>query len=209
MLIFCHNCGKKTNHSVLAKEEREFEGEYFPYGENHYFAKCDGCNALTYAIETWSEDCWDPKTEELVRGTTWKTYPRGATERKPIDDKYDLPAKIRAIYHEVVGAINAQLPVLASIGLRAVIEAICNDQGIKGNDLGEKIDRLDSNGVLSKAQAEILHLHRFLGNVAAHEIISAKPQELVAAIEIAENMIRTIYINPILSKQIKTGRIIQ
>ena len=61
-------------------------------------------------------------------------------------------------------------------------------------------------GVLSKAQADILHTHRFLGNIAAHEITAAKPRELVAALEIAENILRTIYVLPELSKQIKTGK---
>ena len=205
MKIFCHSCGKRTNHSVLAKEEiKSHPDEDFHYGENHIFAKCNGCDALTYAIETWSEDDWNPHTGEME--STWKTYPRGATERKPIDDEHELPAKIRAIYREVVGAMNAQLPVLAGIGLRAVIEAICKDQGIKGNNLEKLIDGLATSGVLSKAQADILHSHRFLGNVAAHEIVSAQPRELVAAIEIAENILKTIYVLPSLSKQIKTGK---
>ena len=171
--------------------------------ENHYFARCAGCDTFTYAIE-WSNN-YDPNTGEMY--STWKTYPRGATERKPIDDVYELPFKVRLIYKEIIGSMNAQLPVLSGIGLRALIESICKDQGIDGSNLEKRIDGLATKGVLSKAQADILHTHRFLGNAAAHEITSAKPRELVAALDIAENILRTLYVLPELSKQVTTGRI--
>lgn len=205
MRIFCHSCGKKTNHTIL-KEEKvgSTEHEGYAWGNSHYFARCAGCDAFTYAIESWSEDDWDPNTGEM--DSTWKTYPRGSTDRQPIDDVLELPAKVQFIYNEVVGAMNAQLPVLAGIGLRALIEAVCKDQGILGSNLEKLIDGLATNGVLSKAQADILHTHRFLGNVAAHDVTSAKPKELVAALDIAENVLKTIYVLPGLSKQVQTGR---
>lgn len=205
MKIFCHQCGKHTNHQVIAEEKTgASKDEDYRWGETHYFARCAGCDAFTYAVESWSEDDWNPQTGEI--DSTWKTYPRGATERQPIDDENDLPMKVRLIYKEVIGSMNAQLPVLSGVGLRALIESICRDREIAGGNLEKLIDGLATNGILSKAQADILHTHRFLGNVAAHEIISAQPRELVAALEIAENILRTIYVLPKLSKQVKTGR---
>jgi hypothetical protein len=205
MKIFCHQCGKHTNHNVLAEEKfRSANPDYFDWGRNHYFARCAGCDAFTYAIEEWCDHDWNPNTGDW--NSTWTTYPRGAAERKPMDDEHELPAKVRLIYKEIIGSMNAQLPVLSGIGLRALIESICRDQGIDGHNLEQLINGLATNGVLSKAQADILHTHRFLGNAAAHEITSAKPRELVAALEIAENILRTIYILPELSKQVTTGR---
>lgn len=205
MKIFCHQCGKHTNHTVIAKEQvGPGDHDGYVWGETHHFAKCAGCDAFTYAIESWSEEDWNPHTGQM--DSTWKTYPRGATERKPISDAEELPSKVRQIYKEVIGSMNAQLPVLSGIGLRALIEAICREQGISGSNLEKLIDGLATKGVLSAAQAAILHAHRFLGNVAAHEIVSAQPRELVAALEIAENVLRTIYVLPSLSKQVNTGR---
>jgi hypothetical protein len=205
MKIFCHQCGKHTNHNVIAEEKvGPGENDNYHWGDTHYFARCAGCDAFTYAIESWCEEDWNPYTGEM--DSTWKTYPRGVTERQPINDENELPTKVRLIYKEVIGSMNAQLPVLSGIGLRALIESICRDQGIANGDLQQLIDGLATSGVLSKAQADILHTHRFLGNVAAHEITSAQPRELVAALEIAENILRTIYVLPQLSKQVKTGR---
>ena len=205
MKIFCHQCQKHTNHKVISERKLSFDPNYEdPWGESHRFSRCAGCDAFTYSIESWSENDWNPHTGET--DTTWITYPRAESDRQPMDNENDLPAKVRLIYKEVIASMNAQLPVLSGIGLRALIEATCRDQGISGGNLQALIDGLATKGILSTAQADILHTHRFLGNAAAHEITPALPPELVAALEIAENVLRTIYVLPKLSKQVKTGR---
>lgn len=205
MKIFCHECGKLTNHREIAKEKRSSgpEDEY-SWGQTHYFAVCAGCDAISYAIETWEENDWDPETGDVQ--SAWQTYPRSEAQRQRMNDVFSLPPKVRQIYEEVIGAMNAQLPVLAGMGLRALIESICKDKNIAGGNLEELIGGLATGGILSTTQADILHAHRFLGNAAAHEITPAKPRELVAALEIAESVLRTIYILPGLSNEVKTGR---
>ncbi|WNF47726.1 DUF4145 domain-containing protein [Pseudomonas sp. SG20056] len=205
MKLFCHCCGSHKNHIVIAEKiVKSNPGCEDLWGENHYFAQCAGCDAFTYAISSWSEWDWNPRTGEM--DLTWKTYPRSSTERQPMDNIDDLPKKIRAIYLEIIGSMNAQLPILAAIGLRALIEAVCKERGITAPNLEKLIDGLATNGILSQAQASILHGHRFLGNTAAHEIVSPNPKELIAAVEIAETVMRTIYVLPELSKQITTGK---
>ncbi|SEG07428.1 DUF4145 domain-containing protein [Nitrosomonas ureae] len=203
--VHCGECKRHTNHTVLTQREVNAHPEDdFHWGEIHYFCQCAGCNCYCYAIAEFSEDDWNSYTREM--DYRWKTYPRSKGERLPIDDVYELPNKVRVIYQEILGAVNAQLPVLTAIGLRALIEAICKEQIVIATNLEKRIDGLATNGVLSQAQAKILHGHRFLGNVAAHEIESAKPKELIAALEIAEAMLKTIYILPGLSNQIRTGK---
>lgn len=205
MKLFCYRCAGQTNHTVLAEKRfgptQDMEDGW---GEDHYFGQCAGCDAITYAISSWHETDWDPHSGEME--ISWKTYPNSDTARRTMADDHYLPGKINSIYKEVIGAMNAQLPVLTAIGLRALIEAICKEQGIANGNLEKLIDGLATGGVLSEAQASILHSHRFLGNIAAHEVVSPKPRELVAALEIAEAVLRTIYVLPELSKQITTGR---
>jgi hypothetical protein len=61
-------------------------------------------------------------------------------------------------------------------------------------------------GKASGRQAGILDTRRFPGNATTHEVASAIPRELVAALEIAENILRTIYVLRKLSKQVTIGR---
>ncbi len=199
--IFCGECGRNTNHMILVKRKVCADPDApYHWVMEHYFCQCAGCDSYCYATAEWGEDyIGDIECQ-------WKTYPQSESDRKPIDDIYNLPQKIRVIYQEIIGAVNAQLLVLTAIGLRALIEAICKDRGVKAKNLELLIDGLADNGILSISQASILHSHRFLGNVAAHEIKSAKSRELIAALEIAEAVLRTIYVLPRLSQQIKTGK---
>lgn len=67
------------------------------------------------------------------------------------------------------------------------------------------IDELADSGLLAKSQAELLHKHRFLGNVAAHEMKEPSPKVLNAALDIAETLLKTIYVLPGIADTIKTG----
>ena len=202
--IYCGSCKQDTNHNVLYNKDRSSESDSdFWWYEGHYLLQCAGCNTICYAVESRSED--DVFLEE--RGEpAWKTYPSSEGERQPIERIHALPFKVMIIYKEVIEAVNAKLPILAAVGLRALIEAICKEHGIVGNNLEERIDGLAAGGILSASQADILHSHRFLGNVAAHEIERAGRQELLAALEIAESMLKTIYILTKLSDKIVTGK---
>lgn len=202
--VYCGTCKRDTNHVILSKKEMRADpdSEYW-WHQTHHFLQCAGCDTICYAVETTTEDDLHPG--ERVE-SAWKTYPSREGERQPIDRMYALPYKVRVIYDEVIDAINMQLAILSAVGLRALIEAICRERGIAGRNLMEMIDGLSDEGVLSASQAEILHSHRFLGNVAAHEIERARREELLAALEIAESMLKTIYILSKLSDEIVTGK---
>src|SRR5574337_1427633 len=107
MKIFCHSCGKSTTHNVIAKEETGSEdNDPYYWRETHYLTRCAGCDSFTYAIETWGEDDFDPVTGDLY--SSWKTYPE-SPKRHIMDKEEELPPKIRIVYKEVIGAVNAQL----------------------------------------------------------------------------------------------------
>ena len=205
MKVFCHRFGKDTNHTTIAHRYIGFDPEYEePWGENHYFAECMGCGAFTYAISSWDSGNWNSFTNKM--DLTWTTYPRSSAERPRMKDDHLLPPKISEVYREIIGAINADLSILPAVGLRALIEAVCRDQGIPGATLEKLIDGLATKGVLTAAQATILHGHRFLGNSAAHDVVPPGQVELEAALEIAESVLQTIYVVPRLAKRMPKGR---
>jgi Domain of unknown function (DUF4145) len=202
--IYCGECKRRTIHNVIAVDSIGADSDQDPWGENHYLCRCAGCETHCYAVAGWSMDTYVPELGE--HQYQWKTYPNSKDERHSISDVNKLPSKVKTIYGEVVAAVNSQLSLLAAIGLRALIESVCNDQNVTGKNLMMKIDEMCTKGILSKSQADILHGHRFLGNAAAHEVESAGREELLAALEIAESVLRTIYVLPALAKKLKTGR---
>lgn len=124
-------------------------------------------------------------------------YPSRVEGRKGLGiDEIHLPAQIRAIYSETIEAIANQSPVLAGIGLRALVEAVCKEKGAPGENLFKQINSLQADGTLSKGSTTILHQIRTLGNDAAHESKAHSASQLSLAMDIIENLLKEVYIHP-------------
>lgn len=130
----------------------------------------------------------------FIHATTAKTYPRAIVGHKRLQETYYLPALIRKIYEQTLKALGEQALVLTSIGLRACIEATCNELGLSASNLEKRIDQLFKAGHVSNADKKRLHAIRFLGNDAAHEIKEPNQSDIRVALEIVEHLLNTVFI---------------
>jgi hypothetical protein len=73
-------------------------------------------------------------------------------------------------------------------------------------NLEKKIDLLVNKGHLASSQADFLHLQRFMGNSAAHEIEAPDREELDAALDIAESLLKTLYVLPMLAQDMRKSQ---
>jgi hypothetical protein len=121
-------------------------------------------------------------------------FPRVLNGHKKLGDLWDVPKLVREIYTQSLNAIRDESNTLAGMGLRATVEAICNDQTIQGRSLDKKIDGLAKKGLISQRDAERLHAIRFLGNDAAHEISSSTESNLITGLRIIEHLLLTLYV---------------
>lgn len=192
--IQCPKCGAPTNHAILHHREVSGETDEVQWMEDYQIVMCKGCDTVSFRKEWSTSEDWDPETGDSI--ISEDLFPERSAGRRSLDHHWHFPLQVSKIYQETIKALNSNLPILSAIGLRAIIEAICNEQKIDGRDLKVRIDGLHKAGHLSKTQAEMLHNHRFLGNVAAHEITAPSGKELVAAIDIAETLLKTLYILP-------------
>jgi hypothetical protein len=109
---------------------------------------------------------------------------------------------VRSIYHEVHLAMSNNQPVLAGIGIRALVEAVCAEEEVIGMTLEKRIDDLATKNVLTGAAAATLHRTRVLGNTAAHEVAPPNEEQLEAAMAVAEQLLMNVYILPAIGEQL-------
>jgi hypothetical protein len=204
IMIDCTECNRATNHEILHIEEidgHDKESEIH-WGKSYKTVRCRGCGNISFAAESWnSEDC-DQEGQPVFRGAL---YP-SRTVRKPIENHYFLPEKVRRVYEETLSALGNKAPILAAIGIRAIVEAVCKDKECKRHNLEGNIDLLVEKGHLAADQAGFLHLQRFMGNAAAHEIAPPEKEELQAALDIAENLLINLYVLPELAQKMKKSQ---
>jgi hypothetical protein len=202
--VVCPQCEKTTKHIV----ERAIEWSGYIDGPDirawatYQIVRCNGCDTLSFrSIHTNSEDLEYNDAGELVRIETETLYPE-RKKRSVIDelylrdDVYEIPEIIQVIYRETLSAVQHDLPTLAGVGIRAVIEATCQNLTSKKRNLAGRIDELVGKSLLTPAGAEILHGIRLLGNDAAHEIKAPKAKQIKAALKVIDHLLLGVYVLP-------------
>lgn len=204
----CFVCKGETRHDVVASSdidgEQWFGKSCFDYCNQYQIIMCKGCETTSFRIcSTDSEDFdEDPETGYLIPNQRIVLYPNRTEGRAPIKDSHLLPPKIQRIYEESLIAINNQQPVLAGIGIRAIVETICKNKKSPGNSLYAQINDLVGLGVLTNDGAKILHKLRTLGNKAAHEVKPHDADMLGLAMDVCDHLLQGVYILPKLAKKL-------
>lgn len=190
----CRECARSTRHSILF-EHKIASDEIFNERDTWRVVQCLGC--LTIGFHHTHEDFDDVEKDaegRIEHQVIVEAYPRVLSNHKGLEALYFLPPVIRKIYEQTLRALGEQANVLASIGLRACIEAVCNQLRIAAASLERRIDLLFKAGYVSNGDKKRLNAIRFLGNDAAHEIREPNRGEMRIALEIVEHLLKTVFI---------------
>lgn len=191
---YCRRCGQYTNHNIIAEKTESFRDDY-AYDQTYQIIECLGCNTKSFRdVIDEVEHAFQVAENEWEVPISITVYPRFIKDHRSLDGEYHLPITVRQIYKEVLLAFQEEAFILAGLGLRGTVEAVCNDLGVTGRDLEIKISKLATAGYISRRDAERLHGIRFMGNDAAHKIKRPNTIQLSAALKIVEHMLLSIYI---------------
>lgn len=200
VLVPCAKCSGKTAHEVvLSLDQAGSDDECDVQWHQHYqIIRCKGCKHVSFRdASTYSEDYIQIANDEWEHTVYQKLYPSRLEGRKDLSEySLFLPTETQQVYKETVQALVNNSPVLAGIGLRALVETVCKERNATGANLLAKIDNLAERKVLSPAQAMILHKIRTLGNAAAHEVKPHNERQLGLAMDIVEHLLKDVYVFP-------------
>lgn len=191
----CKTCARSTRHEILSQQSVENDPHDYHYAETWQIVRCMGCLnvGFRYQYDDY-ENVWEDEEGNYRHDTSVSTYPKTIKNHKQLDSSWHIPPVIRNAYKQTLSAYGDEAFVLASVGLRATIEAVCNHLSISGNSLEKRIDQLFKGGYVSNEDKKRLHAIRFLGNDAAHEIKDPKESELRVALEIVEHILNSVFI---------------
>lgn len=190
----CSSCQQDTKHEVRCVHEIKGDEDYNFLAE-YMVVECRGCGKVSFRYHyrdyeqafPISDDEWDVPEEV-------ETYPKVLVSHRELDGIHRVPDLVSLVYEETLTAIREGAGILAGLGLRGTIEAICNEQKITGRNLEVRISKLATQGLISQKDSERLHAIRFLGNDAAHEIIKPNKKQITAALKIIDHLIVSVYI---------------
>jgi hypothetical protein len=184
--VHCIRCGRETNHLVRdCYEVTETADHGWWETEEHSFLECAGCETSTLMVKGTA--CYMDENEQEI-----SYYPERKQDFKVPKSFHKLPLGLKDAYLETVKAYNFDALLLCTIGLRTLIEGICDDKGAVGKTLETKIDGLRSH-LSSGNIVDSLHGFRFSGNDAAHELAPLTKSEANIAISVMEDLLNYLY----------------
>src|SRR5216683_5452923 len=118
----CGRCKCKTKHVVLFNETRTYHDDRWDYSssDNYQIIECAGCESISFRHSSINSEDSDEEGQPFA---TVDLYP-SPDVREPIKINVHLPFKVGNVYMESLVAMNNSAPILAAIGLRAVVEGI-------------------------------------------------------------------------------------
>jgi len=193
---YCAKCSHSTKHTILLSKVKKDEDEYMDYGKTLYLMlECNGCEEISFRKEyhDYLETIEDEEGNEKP-AVTINIFPNQLNNHKTLEPLYYLPEKIKNVYEQTILALKGGSLLLAGVGFRAAIEAICIEENIKGYSLEQKINNLAKNRLITEKEAERLHTIRFLGNDSVHEIEIPSEEKLYMVLNIVEHLLKNLYI---------------
>ena len=197
----CYECNSVTHQTPLfLKKVQTIDDRSMSY----MVIECGGCKNISFVVR-------EPLTD-IIHGENDYVDFNYPTEEDPLYAKYTflrledenrLPKKIYNLYQEVRLVFNTDSNILAGIGLRMLVEAICINQKIPGNTLQDKIKKLHQNGIISTTELPILDKLRLIGNDSTHKIKSFPMNKLSYALDIVNHILKSIYVLPAINKLLK------
>jgi len=198
----CLACNRNTWHIVLESvrqvrvtQEVEMEEMTETTATTDYeIMQCKGCESITFRDSTEFEVSWESGSGGSAGPE--HVYPPRVIGRPGLTDTHELPGQICDIYWETHQALCNSQFILAGIGVRALIEALCNEKNACGANLKERVDHLVGLGTLTQEGATILQSLRILGNEAAHEVKAQSTEDLSTAFDVIEHLLLGVYLLP-------------
>ena len=172
----------------------------------YMIVQCKGCDEVSFLLRLSGEVYRDEKGDEDYIDLNFPDdRPRAKSDSAYLSfqEQDCLPRQLAVLYEQLESAFLNEANILAGIGLRILIEAVCKEQNIPGPNLKAKIQQLHTNGLISKNEVPILDKLREIGTNSAHGIKGFSITKLKYALDIVNHILKSIYVLPRINKKLK------
>ncbi|CAJ0684603.1 DUF4145 domain-containing protein [Ralstonia mannitolilytica] len=188
----CNRCGPDTRHKVLHIAKQRFEDDVnTEFEENSYYTlQCEGCHSVKLR-EDWYGS-WSGNGEPTY-------FPPPSLRKQPewVNRWWQPPAlgnPVFIICREVYNALQNNLPHLAAMGVRAVLEqAMISKIGGDRRSFAQNLRALADQGHVSTMMRDRLERVLDAGSATIHRGHTPSSEDLTTLVDIMEHVIESLY----------------
>ena len=190
----CNECAGDRNHEILHVEKSSWHDEESPVsgGDKYELLRCLGCESVKIKHTNWFSE---------YDGVTVRYYPPAIFRRQPAwfgELWMELQAEdsfVETLLKEIYAALQNNLPSLAAMGVRALLEKVMiSKTGDKGT-FRENLSAFEKLGFVSRVQRERLEAILEVGHAAIHRLFVPTTAEVVTLVDIAEHIVESVYLH--------------
>jgi Domain of unknown function (DUF4145) len=190
----CNTCGGKRNHEILHTETSSWEDEdsTLSGSDNYETLKCCGCENIKLRHTNYFSE-YDEPTVNYFPASIFRRNPEWFSQlwaELPEEDDF-----VEHLLKEIYVALQHNLPSLAAMGVRSLIEKVMisktGDQGTFVLNIAE-FERL---GYVSRIQRERLEAILDAGHAAIHRTFKPSKKDVITLVDLTEHIVETVYLH--------------
>ena len=190
----CNNCGGERNHEILHSEQTSWSDDDHDVSGGDTFStlKCCGCELVKLRHTSWfSED--DEPTVLYFPPSISRRRPEWFSGLQPQLSEGD--EFVESLLKEVYVAVQNNLPRLATMGVRALLEKIMISKTADQGSFAKNIEKFEELGHVSKLQRKRLETILDAGHAAIHRAYDPKEKDVITLLDIAEHIVESVYLH--------------
>ena len=201
--IHCNSCNQETNHRYIAESNKRYYEVENHDGQDHLvyqetidyeFWSCLGCDTALIEEKFNCSGMQDYNGEDVYE---YQYYPPRSNVLKREPKKFiHIEKNLKSTYEEIIQTSNLNLQIVSAMGIRALLEGICIQEGIddiKAYHLNGKIDKLKDESNIPDGIIEGLQSLKFIGDDATHKLTSTSKHNISIAIDLLEALLINLY----------------
>lgn len=186
--VHCNGCHQATRHLVVGQRTQDgfdpFEDDPsigVSWSHRYTLLECQGCEAVVLRRIIWFSE-WDEAQETF--------FPPRISRIMPLwKDRLDKAQQ--SLLQEIYAALHADSPTLATMGARALVDMVMNDEVGDIGGFAAKMKEMKTSGVISQRNADTLEAALDAGHAAAHRGHRPHLDQVEQVMDIVENLLHT------------------
>ena len=196
----CNHCLGMTNHEVVGKKQIVqivHQDEGMVEANSYEIIACQGCDTVRFRQVTRGSEITDEEGKHIDQITY---YPPAVSRQKPpwlrSVDFFINHRQIASLLNEVYAALHNDLKVLATIGIRTVVDKVITEEiGDVGN-FPTKLREFEKAGFISETSKRFVLQTIEAGSASAHRGYRPSIEDLGSLLDVTEVLISSTYVLP-------------
>ena len=201
----CNACHNDTWHQIIHEHSKNMSDEWNFFNMDFQLIECCGCESVRLRTVEISDVCDRNDDGGIIPEV--KLYPQNPFRQRPkwlnrlifpfnVETGFSN-TQITQLIHEIYVALDGGCYRLVVMGIRALMETVMIQKVTDKGSFKKNLSNFQSQGFISSTQTAALELVLEVGHATIHRSFKPEPYQVVAALDIVENIIESIYVNDV------------